>query len=333
MMFAIKFYRILGITFDGLSLDKNGNIIKSKFWYYFSWLGFVIYTIPILFFILSFGYNLFIKMGLTMYLLVNGLWYFTSFTRIFSILIIYHKYGFKIIMLFMKHSLTEYTKLKYIKILWISHLVIFPLTFFIQSSFFLDSRHTIISLITNLMMMPLYYSLSFVSWMVSISFSENIKIIRKYLISNNSFAKFNYLNTVTKFMVINYKIINKIDNFLAFGFITSAIEIVLSIMSSVYLALFASKFNFIKDILAFTLVFHFQELFQLILHCFFNAKVNEESIKLLNDLDNININVNDDQLLKSLILLKTSINKTKTVFTIGGFPPWNKLTLLQVTLN
>ena len=59
----------------------------------------------------------------------------------------------------------------------------------------------------------------------------------------------------------------------------------------------------------------------------------EQSIKLLNTLDNININVNDDQLLKALILLKTSINKTKMGFTIGSFAPWNKLTQLQVKSN
>ena len=334
LRFAVNFYRFFGITFGEIALDKNGNIIKSKFWYHFGWLGFVIYTSPLLFFaISSFGYKVISKMGLKMYLLVNGMWYFTSITRVFSILVIIHKYGFEIVKLFMKHSLTEYTKLKSIKIIWISHIVAFVLVFFIQSSFFPDAKHIIIALIINLMIMPLYYSLSFISWMVSISFTENIKMIRKYLIPNNSLAKLNYLNTVTKFILINYKIINKTDKFLAFGFITCAIEIVLSIMSSLYLALFAFKFDFIKDILAFTLVFHFHELIQFILNCFTNAKVYEESIKLLNDLDNIDINVNDDQLLKSLILLKTSINKTKTGFTIGGFAPWNNMTLLQVTLN
>ena len=71
-LFIINFYRILGITFGGLSFDKNGNIIKSKFWYRFSWFGFVIYTIVILFFMISsFSYKLISKMGLIMYLLVN----------------------------------------------------------------------------------------------------------------------------------------------------------------------------------------------------------------------------------------------------------------------
>ena len=40
LTFVIYYFRILGITFGGVSLDKNGNIIKSEFWYYFGWFGF-----------------------------------------------------------------------------------------------------------------------------------------------------------------------------------------------------------------------------------------------------------------------------------------------------
>ena len=332
LKFAINFYRILGVTFGGISWDKNGNLIKSTFWYQFGWLGFVIYTISILYFILS-SFKAFTERGLTIYLLVNVMWYITSTTRVFSILIIHHKYGFETFKFFMTHSLTGYTKLKSVKLIWFAHLVIFVLTFIVQSSCFPDWRHIIISFFNNLIFMPLYYSLSFISLMVSVSFCENIKIKRKYLISDFASVKFNYLNSLTKFMSINYEITNKIDNFLAFGFITSAIGIVLSIMSSVYLGLFAQKFNFINEILAFTLVYHFQQLIQLILNCFINGQVYEETIGFISDLDNINVNVNDDQLFKALILLRTSISRTKRGFTIGGFAPWNKLTLLQVTSN
>ena len=53
-------------------------------------------------------------------------------------------------------------------------------------------------------------------------------------------------------------------------------------------------------------------------------------MKLLGDLDNINIDVLDDQLFKTLIQFKISVVKTKCGFTIAGFAPWNKLTILQV---
>ena len=79
LSFVINFYRFLGITFGGVTLDKNGNIIKLKFWYHFGWLGFVIYTISLLYFaISSFDHDVISKIGLTMYLLFNGMWYLTS---------------------------------------------------------------------------------------------------------------------------------------------------------------------------------------------------------------------------------------------------------------
>ena len=60
LWFVINFYRILGITFGGISLDKNGNLIKSTFWYHFGWLSFIFYASTIIFFIteLFFDYAL-----------------------------------------------------------------------------------------------------------------------------------------------------------------------------------------------------------------------------------------------------------------------------------
>ena len=69
---------------------------------------------------------------------------------------------------------------------------------------------------------------------------------------------------------------------------------------------------------------------QLALNCFINGKVNEETLKLLGDLDYINIDVLDDQLFKTLIQFKTSVVKTKCGLTIARFAPWNKFTLLHV---
>ena len=56
----------------------------------------------------------------------------------------------------------------------------------------------------------------------------------------------------------------------------------------------------------------------------------KETLRLRSALDNIKINVNNDQFYESLISLKTSIYNLGCGFSIGGFAPWNKLTLLQV---
>ena len=330
LLLVIYFYRISGITFGGLSLSKNWNIIKSPFWYRFGWLGFVIYSIPVIYMIYdSLSDTTFSSVNSIIYWVINVTWYLVSISKIWSILTIHHKYGLRIAKIFIKHSLTELTKLKLVKIIWLLHLIILILIFILQTTLFPFVIYRIYAFINNMMLMPLYYSISFISWIVSTNFNDNIKIIRKNL-NHHSIVSIDHLTEAKNFILINYKTINEIDNFLAFGFITLAIGIIQNIMSSVYFALFAYKLNFLKELIAFNLVFQIQQLISLFLNCFINGKVYAETLKLLNDLDNLNINVNDDQLFKALILFRTSVTKCKCGFTIGRFAPWNNLTLLQV---
>ena len=334
LIYAIYFYRLLGISFGGLSIDKNGNIIKSPFWYNFGWLGFTIYSVIILFFLIhALSDTIYKSIGLTIYWITIIMWIISSTSMICSNLFINHKYGFNIIKIFLNDSLTKYSRLKAIKIIWIVHLIILTLTFILQSSLFHDINNILYALFNNLLLMPLYYSLSFISWVVSMNFTENIQIIRKYLTNNNTFIKRNHLTEFNNYMLINYEMVNKIDHFLAFSFISSTIAVVFNIMVTVYYNLYARKFDYIDELIAFDMIFEGGQLIQLILNCFINGKLYNETLKLLSDLDNININVNDDQLFKTLIKFKTSVQRTKCGFTIGGFAPFNELTLLQVNNN
>ena len=233
--------------------------------------------------------------------------------------------------IFIEHSTTKFTNFTRIKIIWILHLVIPALILTVQSIIFADSFfYLIFAFINNLMLVPLYYSISFISWIVSTNFTENIQIVKEYLNQNSTFMKYNHLNEANNFVTIDYKKINKIDNYLSSVFIISAIGVVCSIMLSVYFAFFADKFDFRDELIAFDLISQIIQLIQLLINCFINGKVYNESSKLLNYLDNLNINVNDDKLFKTLIEFKTSVQKTKCGFTIGGFAPWNSLTLLKV---
>ena len=332
LVFVIFFYRFLGITFGGVSIDKNGKIIKSKFWYYFGWFGFVLFSIPIIFFIIASVSidHVFRSKNLTMYWIITIIWHITCISMIYSIVIINQKYGFKILKMLIKHSLTEYTKLGFIKIIWIVHLLIIFIIFMIQSCLFPFYSYVTYAFINSLMLLPLYYSISFISWIISTNFIENIKIIRKHLNQKDASLKIHHFTQANNFMLINYKIINKIDDYLSFGFITSFVGVILSMMSSVYLGIFGHKLNFLHEILTFDVIYQILQLIQLILNCFINGKVNEETVKLLSHLDNININVFDDKLFKTYILFKTSIVETKSGFTIARFANWNNLTLLQV---
>ena len=331
LVFIIFFYRFLGITFGGVSIDKNGKIIKSNFWYHFGWFGFVLFSIlTMLFIIVSVTTdNAFKPNNLTMYWITIIIWFIILISMICSIIIINQKYGFKILKMLMKHSLIEYTKLRLVKIIWIVHLLTFFIIFIIQSCLFPLLGYVIYAVFNNFMFLPLCYSISFISWIVSINFTENIKIIRKYLNQKDSSLKIDHVTQAKKLILINYKIINKIDDILSCAFITSVVAVILNIMSLVYFCIY-HKFNYFNEILAFDFVYQILHLIQLVLNCFINGKVNEETLKLLGDLDYINIDVLDDQLFKTLIQFKTSVVEAKCGFTIAGFAPWNKFTLLQV---
>ena len=205
LIYAIYFYRFLGISFGGISINEDGNIIKSSFWYHFRWLGFVVYSILITFFLIYASNNiLYQSIGLTIYWLTNIMCYITNVIMVYSNLFINYKYGFKIIKMFLKTSLTKYSNLKLIKIIWIVHLVILVLTFIFQSLLFPDAVDILYAFCQSLLLMPLYYLLSFISWVVSMNFTENIKIIRVYLNHSDALKKINYLNDINNYMFITY---------------------------------------------------------------------------------------------------------------------------------
>ncbi len=72
------------------------------------------------------------------------------------------------------------------------------------------------------------------------------------------------------------------------------------------------------------------EILKLIISCLINGLVHEENDKIYAVLDNINskdINLNE---YKELLLFKTISRESKFGFTIGGFAPLKKATLLSV---
>ena len=317
----IWFYRLTGITFGGISFGKNGTLIKSKFWYHFGTFGCCVHITTLLIITGIVFMNEFIQMSInsqfTIVKLVLLTWHIIRFVTITTITITNQKYGFKIIKILLKYSMTRLSKLKIIKIIWIIHVLICftKLTYdLILSNHLMEF---IINIYYNIMVIPLIYSISFISWMITINFTENIKIIRSRLNHDASHSiKTNYLIEANNFMTINFRKINKIDQYLAFGFITFAIGIMFCILQFVYLAVFTKIYNYsFYNILP----LHCQVFIQLILNCFINGMIFDETQKLIYDLDNININVQNRKLFRALIFFRTSIRQIKYGFTIGGF--------------
>ena len=128
LTFVIYYFRILGITFGGVSLDKNGNIIKSEFWYYFGWFGFginIIFSI-----ITSITSSLVVIQSMNplkdikMFLILGILGNIFGSVVITAVSMINQKYGFKIIEIAIEYLLIKLNKLKKVIIIWIFHLII-----------------------------------------------------------------------------------------------------------------------------------------------------------------------------------------------------------------
>ena len=189
--FVIWFYRINGITFGGICLNDQG-IIKSKFWYFFGYFGCCFHiTISLIIAFITFHMILFEKSFATINITLS-FYQLIKFVMVIFISIANQKHGFEIFNILINYSLTKFNKLKTIAIIWCIHLVlaitIFSLAFLTSLNLF----NFVMSYYHDILFISLMCSISFMSWIVSVNFTENIKIIRKRF--NNNFITANLLN-------------------------------------------------------------------------------------------------------------------------------------------
>lgn len=329
--FVLWFYRIIGVSFGGISLDERGTMIKSKFWCYYGWFGccfHIIISLSIT--VITNTSGAFEDLWNSKFIIIKLLMFVTRILlgiMFISISLIIQKYGFKIMNILIKYSLKKFKRLKTIAIIWSIHLVMIFIVFTLAFSSRKNFVGFFISYYFEIILIPFMYLISFISWMISINFTENIKIVRKQLNDNDGkFVTANLLLESNNLIFVNFRKIQQINHYLNIGFINLVIGIIMSIFALVYsLISFTSRIVFFR-----ALPFSIEVSILLILNCLINGKILEETSKLICVLDNFTINVNNTQLYQSLISLRTSINKMKCGFTIGGFAPWSKLTLLQV---
>ena len=180
------------------------------------------------------GFKLYEPLGILAYILL--------LIAIIAISIINQKYGFKIIKIVDEYSLTKFNKLKQVIIIWIIHLTVCFSLCFVQTILYFNSALIFISMIFYSIIIPLLYSMSFISWSVSIIFAENIEIIRNRITgSNGKLVKSNYLTEINKFMLINYNKLSKINSYLSFGFIIITIICIFGILTLDYFIIHSIK--------------------------------------------------------------------------------------------
>ena len=168
------------------------------------------------------------------------------------------------------------------------------------------------------------------SWIIIINFREILKMIRTRINHKDGrFITSKFLIEANKLITFKFGKINQIDNYMAIGTTVITIGIIFSNFLFVYASVVFTKYHKFYQDLPYCILFSSP----LILSCFINGMLMEETRYFKCDLDNININVDDDQIYKSLNAFKISIRNIKSGFTIGGFAPFNKSTLLQVNFK
>ena len=127
LTFIIWFYRIIGIPFGGINFDKNGIIIKPKFWNYFGYFGCIFHCLVAAIILaetfMSQFFKQLIQSKFTWIKLVLFIWQWLRALTIITIVITNQKYGFKIAKTF-NDSLKSFNEIKQIKIIWIVHILI-----------------------------------------------------------------------------------------------------------------------------------------------------------------------------------------------------------------
>ena len=134
----IYFYRILGTTFGGISLDKKGNLIKSSFWLYYGWFGCMIYFgLMALSVLTSLNQQTFEqlnkdKSGRSVYYMIVVIWPIIGSLMISSIVYTNQKFGFEMFDIFTKYSSTKFRKLKPVKMILVVFSIYWIITFVVQ---------------------------------------------------------------------------------------------------------------------------------------------------------------------------------------------------------
>ena len=150
-------------------------------------------------------------------------------------------------------------KLKLIAVIWFVHAIVCLSTFSVAFYIDIDLLNFITSYFFCIVFIALHYSISFLSWVISMNFTENIKMIRNLIAHNNDkFMTANFLNKANEFMTINYRKIHKVNQYLAFGFITSSIGIVIRMLQFVYMAIVFLKHFLMIHRLVFYAIFSIQ---------------------------------------------------------------------------
>lgn len=164
--FVIWFHRINGVTFGGVSFNEKGTLIKSKFWSKFGYFGCLFHFImSIIIIAITHKKDSFENLRrLTIIKTLLYIWEHLRILMMMSISIINQKYGFDIINILITYSQTKFNKLRTIAMIWLIHVIISIIIFFMSFSTKFNLSNILFGFI-----MSYYHDILFISMMYSIS--------------------------------------------------------------------------------------------------------------------------------------------------------------------
>lgn len=361
------FYRLIGITFGGLSMTSDGKLHINKSLKYYG-LGFaVVFGFG---FITAFLYtlttdrfrSLYKNSGKAVYYAV--IFFYTSKLANNLIILLYlNRKGSALLKVFADFKMKTGTNQKIIFFGWLLHLVV-PIFTLIHSFSVTDIGIAGVYYQFNycvfwILSFYYFFVIPHIIWNFSVHFFEFLRDIRRQL--KTEIAKFNRNNCsddvldnniilggrsaadshrnsadkiseLKKFYLKIKTAINDCDQSLSLVITTDIIQTIFGLMLSVWSYALVEEHKSIQRLGNQFCIDAITMTIKLVISCFLNGLVYDESDKIMATLDAIDAKDIDDELFKEVLLFKTISRETTIGFTIGGFAPLRKKTLIQVSL-
>ena len=334
------YYKLLGINFGGLSIDKNGCFKKSFGWILYGYLLTII-TVASLCYITydtmhseDMSYLKKTKRPFLYELMVIS-WLVRNISPLIT-LVTGHRYGLKLIQLTIKYKIQSVKLSILLKVFWIIHLIsllgnflfeLFNYGFQHLSALGVSALFTHIpGIITwNMIYISMIYSISFLCWKISFGVYERLKSMRKQL-TQSKLNLYEMILMRKQFLEMRNDLVEA-DSCTQFGFFVDCASITFTLMLNIYLFVAREKPHIFY---IFFLVYCLIVTPKLIGDCIICGLVHDQADQLLKTVHQIEFDIKNDRFYNELMLFKTISSQVNFGFSFGGLVPLERTALLSV---
>jgi len=186
----VWFYRILCITFGGIFINSSGKLCINKYLKYFGYFGSIVMTILN---IIGFIYVVISEQMISLYKSSPNTYYVTcmamalQMTHITTNLLYLNKNGIKFIGTFYQYEMDVKKTQIILFLIWISHIILpfITMTYALLTTNFIQNNRIYFVITISIFRICSYYAIwavSFLTWIISLHFFEQLTQIKKTLI-------------------------------------------------------------------------------------------------------------------------------------------------------